>query len=113
MFLNSSTPIITDTSTIYYRNTEGEIFATVGTGGQGIYDFVEKDPYIIAQYEWFGFLNVNVINNDNNNGTTLNVKYYTDDGTIKDRFTITKGVNNLQKGSEIKHHSNNIKPDLH
>jgi calcineurin-like phosphoesterase family protein len=113
MFLNSSKPIITDTNTTYYRNTEGEIFATVGTGGQGIYDFVGKDPYIIAQYEWFGFLNVNVINNDNNNGTTLNIKYYTDDGTIKDRFTITKGVNNLQKGSEIRHHSNNMKPDLH
>jgi hypothetical protein len=112
MFLNSSKPIITDTNITYYRNTGGEIFATVGTGGQGAYEFLGKDPYIIAQYEGFGFLNVNVINNDNNNGTTLNAKYYTDNGTIKDRFTITKGVNNLQKGSEIIHHSNNIKSDL-
>jgi calcineurin-like phosphoesterase family protein len=108
---NSSKPVITDSNITYYRNTEGETFATVGTGGQGIYEFTGKDPYIITQYEGFGFLNVNVINNDNNSGTTLSAKFYTNDGAVKDRFTITKGISNIQKGSEIAYHINDMKYD--
>jgi hypothetical protein len=99
---NPKNPIITNNDNIYNNNNnnnnnknnnyhapEGQIFATVGTGGASIYPFTGQAPYIANQYAGFGFLNVDVTNN--NNGTTFNGKFYANDGiTIKDQFTITK-----------------------
>jgi predicted phosphodiesterase len=84
---NSSAPIITDAHIHNYSNPEGQIFVTVGTAGRGTYDFLPKEPYMVRQYNGFGFLNVDVIDN----GQTLNATYYSnDDGSIKDQFSITK-----------------------
>jgi hypothetical protein len=74
---NSDTPmnpIITDKNKSNYTNPEGQIFATVGTGGVNHHKLNgNKAPYtVIAQDEEFGFLNVDIINsnNVNNDGTT-------------------------------------------
>jgi len=87
-------PIATDNSynNNKFHNPEGQIFATVGTGGASIYPFTGQAPYIVTQYAGFGFLNVEVTNN---NGTTLSGTFYANDNsdgrtTIKDQFTITK-----------------------
>jgi hypothetical protein len=83
---NSSAPIITDANTNNYSNPEGQIFVTVGTGGQRSYYFLTKEPYMVHQYRGFGFLNIDVIDN----GQTFNATYYSNDGSIKDQFSIRK-----------------------
>jgi hypothetical protein len=92
-------PIITDKNKSNYTNPEGQIFATVGTGGVNHHKLNgNKAPYtVIAQDEEFGFLNVDIINsnNINNDGTTALVgTFYANDGGDKiiDQFTITKSA---------------------
>jgi Calcineurin-like phosphoesterase len=84
---NSTNPIITDTNNNNnYYDPKGIVFGTIGTAGASIYPLTGQSPYVATQYEGFGFLNVNVIND----GTTLSGKFVTNDGTVKDQFTITK-----------------------
>ena len=97
---NPKNPIITnnddddntDNKNNNYHAPEGQIFATVGTGGASVYPFIGQAPYIANQYAGFGFLNVDVTNN----GTTFSGKFYANDGVgsgttvVKDQFTITK-----------------------
>ena len=83
---NSSAPIITDDHTNNYSNPEGQIFVTVGTGGAESYFFLTKEPYMVRQYNGYGFLNVDVIDN----GQTFNATFYSNDMSIKDQFSITK-----------------------
>jgi hypothetical protein len=86
---NSSNPIITDTNKNNYNDPEGEIFAIVGTGGINFHGLTGQASYVVTQHaSSFGFLNVDVINN----GTTFSAKFYANDGTIKDQFTITKST---------------------
>jgi hypothetical protein len=86
---NSSNPIITDTNTTNYSNPEGQIFVTVGTGGAFSHFFLAKDPYMIRQYNGYGFLNIDVTDN----GQTFNATFYSnDEGGIKDQFYITKNA---------------------
>jgi Calcineurin-like phosphoesterase len=93
---NSDTPvnpIITDRNENTYTNPEGQIYLTVGTGGASLHSLNgNKAPYIItAQDEVYGFLNVDVTGINNNGGTTMLVgTFYSNDGTVKDKFTITK-----------------------
>ena len=89
----SRNPIITDENTNNYTNPEGQIFLTVGTGGAGLHPLNgNKAPYLItAQDGEHGFLNVDVAGSNNNGVTTTLVgTFYSNDGTIKDKFTITK-----------------------
>jgi hypothetical protein len=82
-----SEPIKTSTNTKSYKDPEGEIYATVGTAGQPLFDFSAKDPYIVNQDDQgYGHLNVEVIDD----GLTMNATFYTNDGTIKDQFSISK-----------------------
>ncbi|OLC87802.1 MAG: hypothetical protein AUJ08_00265 [Thaumarchaeota archaeon 13_1_40CM_3_50_5] len=61
---NPSSPIVTDTSTSSYNDPQGEIFATVGTGGASMDNtFLNKAPFAATQFF---------------------------DGTIGDQFTIDK-----------------------
>jgi hypothetical protein len=53
---NYSDPIITDANTNNYSNPEGQIFVTVGTGGGESYFFLAKEPYMVRQYNGYGFL---------------------------------------------------------
>ena len=80
-------PIITNNSTNNYLNPEGQIFATVGTGGATLHNFMgQKDPYMITQYLGWGFLNIDIINE----GKILIAKFYSNDGTVLDQFGIVK-----------------------
>ena len=76
-----------------YTNPEGQIFITVGTGGASLFPFKGKPPYMASQYKGYGFLNVDIINSNNNNGQTKLVgTFYANDGggEIIDQFAITK-----------------------
>ena len=89
-------PIITDRNTDTYTNPEGQIFATVGTGGAGLFPLDgNKAPYLItAQNEEHGFLNIDVTNNNNNGTTTLVGTFYSNNGggEMTDQFTIAKSA---------------------
>jgi 3',5'-cyclic AMP phosphodiesterase CpdA len=98
---NSGTPIGTPLDAIItdknesnnYTNPEGQIFITVGTGGASLFPFKGKPPYMASQYKGYGFLNVDIINSNNNNGQTklVGTFYANDDGgEIIDQFAITK-----------------------
>jgi 3',5'-cyclic AMP phosphodiesterase CpdA len=80
-----SIPIITNSNKGNYTDPEGEIFATVGTAGRSIYHYDSKNSYIVTQYEDYGFLDINIVENK------LVGKFYSDiDGSVEDQFTITK-----------------------
>ena len=82
-----SKPIVTDSGTSSYNDPQGEIFVTVGTGGQSIDNtFLNKAPFAVTQYFTFGFLNIDVINN----GSIMKATFYGNDGPIGDQFTIDK-----------------------
>jgi predicted phosphodiesterase len=82
-----SKPIETSTNSTTYLNPDGQIFATVGTGGRNVNSFDSKKDYIVKQYHGFGILNVDITND----GRTITGKFYTNNnGTIIDQFTITK-----------------------
>src|SRR5215217_2779500 len=51
---NSSVPIITDAHTNNYSNPEGQIFVTVGTGGEKSHFFLAKEPYMVSRYTGYG-----------------------------------------------------------
>lgn len=86
---NSSVPIITDRNNSVYVNPNGSIFMVVGTGGSRQYDFLGKSPYIVTQFQAFGFLNIDVLDN----GTKLIGTFYdSQDGSVKDHFTIAKSI---------------------
>lgn len=92
---NPKNPIITDDNTNNnnnYYDPEGQIFVTAGTGGASVYPLTGQADYVATQYIGFGFLNVDVINDDDGGTTTLSGKFYTNNGgtTIKDQFTTTK-----------------------
>jgi Calcineurin-like phosphoesterase len=83
--ISPSTPIITSSSKGSYNDPEGQIFATVGTAGRSIYPYFSKSSYIVTQYEDYGFLDINIVEN------RLVAKFYSNnDGSVKDQFTITK-----------------------
>jgi hypothetical protein len=88
-------PIITDRNRNTYTDPEGQIFLTVGTGGVFLQNLNRnKAPYLItAQDKEFGFLNVDVTNNNNDGTTTLVGTFYSNNGgEMTDQFTIAKSA---------------------
>ena len=84
---NPGSPIIESTSTTSYNDPAGQIFATVGTGGESSYTFTSKDPAFVTQStHMFGFLNIDITNS----GQTLKATFFGNDGSTKDQFTIQK-----------------------
>jgi predicted phosphohydrolase len=84
---NASNPTITDKSKEEYKKPDGRIFAVVGTGGADLHNFTGQAPFIAKQFQRFGFLDVDVLNN----GTLMNVTFFENrDMTDKDHFTIQK-----------------------
>ena len=86
--VNPDNPIkVSNETNNYYSDLSGPIFVTVGTGGFELYELDGKKDYIINQTDSsYGFLNVDVINN----GTKLNAKFLSNNGTVEDQFTIVK-----------------------
>jgi predicted phosphodiesterase len=86
---NPSSPIIADANNNNYNDPQGQIFATVGTGGIGFYGFSGKASYIVYQQSSnFGFLNIDIIEG----GTKLAAKFYSNDGIVRDQFSIAKST---------------------
>ena len=87
--INPAKPIITDSkNTSNYTNPQGTIFVIAGTAGAHFFPLYGKAPYIITQYLEHGFFDAAIINN----GKTLDAKFYDNDGSIKDQFTIKKSI---------------------
>jgi hypothetical protein len=81
-------PIIDTSSVNDYNDPAGQIFATVGTGGQSFYHFTSKGPAFVTQSEnIFGFLNIDILDE----GMTLRATFFGNDGLTRDQFTIRKG----------------------
>jgi peptidoglycan/xylan/chitin deacetylase (PgdA/CDA1 family) len=82
-----SQPIVTDrTSASSYNDPQGQIYVTAGTGGQSLdYNFRETS-FSATQFTGYGFLNIDIINE----GSAMRGRFYGNDGTIRDQFTIVK-----------------------
>lgn len=81
------TAVITDTSEEKYKDVKGQIFITVGTGGQDLYDITGQAPFVAEQFLHHGFLNVDVTES----GSKLTATFYENiEMTDKDHITITK-----------------------
>ncbi len=63
----SDSPISASTGRETYVDPEGQIFATVGTGGQSIHEFQGKNSFIQVQYEGYGFLDIEIKNGGEGN----------------------------------------------
>ena len=84
---NSTSPIITSNHTNLYTDIKGQIHLVVGTGGMDMVKFSSKKPYISYQQdEHFGFVNIDVIDNEN----VLRGTFYSNDNKILDKFEISK-----------------------
>ena len=85
---DSKQPIVTSKDLSNYRNIDGLVIASVGTGGADPTRLYISDELTPVQYsDIFGFLNVDV----SSDGKTLVGTFYDNaDGKIIDRFTITK-----------------------
>jgi hypothetical protein len=82
-----SNPTIVSANTNDYTDTDGQIFAIVGTGGQNFDPLSGKASYVVSQQNTkFGMLDIVI----KNNGVKLEGKYYTNDGALFDQFSITK-----------------------
>jgi hypothetical protein len=100
---NPSDPTKTSTNLNDYADTDGQIFAIVGTGGQNFDPFSGKANFVVSQQDnKFGILDIKITSG----GSKLEGKYYANDGSIADQFSITKEnvppVANSQSVSVIK-----------
>lgn len=93
---NSGKPKVTDENKTDYYKPEGQIYTIVGTGGSPeVHNFTGSPaPFTAAQFNAYGFLNINVLNN----GTILDGKFYENNGSIIDQFTIEKPNNDNKRG---------------
>jgi predicted phosphodiesterase len=86
----SSSPIVTDRHTRDYDNDpNGQIFFTIGTAGEDLYNFTSKAPYVITQFLRHGFLNVDITDN----GSNLTATFYENrELKDKDHFSFIKSL---------------------
>ena len=85
---NSSIPIINNSETKTYHDSNGQIYLIVGTGGISIDPLSSKESYIIYQQDnKFGFLNLVM-----NNGSILKGEFISNKGKVLDTFEIRKNV---------------------
>ena len=84
---NSTIPLITANQTNIYNDIKGQIHLVVGTGGMDMVKFSSKKPYISYQQdESFGFLNIDVVDNEN----ILTGIFYSNNHKILDKIEIRK-----------------------
>ena len=84
---DASNPIIADKNEREYTNPDGTIFAVIGTAGADLHNFTGQAPYVVKQFQRFGFLDVNITSD----GKIIKGTFYENrDGMDKDHFTITK-----------------------
>ena len=84
---DGSNPIIADKNEREYTNPDGTIFAVIGTASADLHNFTGQAPYVVKQFQRFGFLDVNITSD----GKIIKGTFYENrDGMDKDHFTITK-----------------------
>ncbi len=88
-FLPLFHPEIVNKENTLYKNPNGTIFLTVGTGGAELHNFTGKAPYIAEQFESHGFLNVDIASSKKVL-SLLGTFYENADMIKKDQFIITK-----------------------
>ncbi|HLN33644.1 MAG TPA: metallophosphoesterase [Nitrososphaeraceae archaeon] len=71
-----------------YVDSQGTIFAIVGTGGQEFHQLDDQSYFNAKQFEEYGFLEIKVVDN----GNRLDAEFYGNDGEIKDKFSIEKSA---------------------
>jgi len=82
-----SKPIAGSSNKYTYSDADGVIFAIVGTGGINLHGLKDKSGFIASQQDKkFGILDIQITNN----GNKLEATYYTNDGKVKDHFSIAK-----------------------
>ena len=86
--VSPSSPTRTSTSTSSYTDPEGQIFATVGTGGVNFHGLSGKSYFVVNQQaQKFGMLDILMADD----GTKLTGKYYANGASSpSDQFTISK-----------------------
>ena len=86
--VSPSSPTRTSTSTSSYTDPEGQIFATVGTGGVNFHGLSGKSYFVVNQQaQKFGVLDILMADD----GTKLTGKYYANGASLpSDQFTISK-----------------------
>ena len=85
-----SSPTVTDSSSANYIDPEGQIFATVGTGGVNFHALSGKASFVSSQQDdFFGQLDIRITND----GNKLEGRFYRNNGAILDSFSITKTGN--------------------
>jgi DNA-binding cell septation regulator SpoVG len=94
---DSSEPILTNQNTTgYYNDTEGTVFALVGTGGESFYPFSGQAPYVAKQFDGrFGFLDIG-ISNGNAQAKLTGTFYDNKGGDVLDQFSIEKEIKNTE-----------------
>ena len=94
---DSSEPILTNQNTTgYYNDTDGTVFALVGTGGESFYPFSGQAPYVAKQFDGrFGFLDIS-ISNGNPHPKLTGTFYDNKGGNALDQFSIEKEIKNTE-----------------
>ena len=94
---DSSEPILTNQNTTgYYNDTDGTVFALVGTGGESFYPFSGQAPYMAKQFDGrFGFLDIS-ISNGNPHPKLTGTFYDNKGGNALDQFSIEKEIKNTE-----------------
>ena len=87
-----SSPILSSTNSYNYDDPIGQIFVTVGTGGESLFGLSGKASFVkYQQDDRFGALDLSI----ENDGATLAGRYYTNDGVKRDTFKIFKSGSSL------------------
>jgi hypothetical protein len=76
--------LITHPDTFDYVSPKGQVYITVGTGGQSLYEYTSSPEMSVVQIEDFGFLQVDVTR------TSLIGRFIDNNDTVRDSFAIAK-----------------------
>jgi predicted phosphohydrolase len=88
-----SQPIVSESNEEQYSDPKGSIFVVAGTGGADLHNFTGKAPFVVKQFQRFGFLDVQIVDN----GTKMIGTFYENrEGADKDYFVITKSARSLE-----------------
>mgnify|MGYP001289204800 FL=1 len=86
-------PIIADKDTSEYKDPNGTLFLTVGTGGAKIYNFTGISPFVAKQFAGYGFINIDLANSKKE--TSLLGTFYENTNLNKiDQCLIAKSTDN-------------------
>ena len=88
---SSKPTVINGSTTGHHTNTNGIVFAIVGTGGEGFYPLQGQQSYVAKQLDGkFGFLNIDISNG--NPSSKLTGTFYDNKGNVQDNFTLQKEI---------------------